>query len=149
MGFFVPSFSLVGETKLPVGWADFSADVDARLCSHSAFFLADVAGQGGRARRPCVQPGFADNDGARLDSGDNRLDGSALASFFSGEDVRMTLVDVLLIPALLLQLRDERDRLIGGARAVLRHDVDQRALDILRHPLGVAADIDMRAVGEP
>ena len=87
--------------------------MDAGLCSHSAFFLADVAGQGGRARRPCVQPGFADNDGARLDAGDNRLDGSALASFFSGEDVRMTLVDVLLIPALLLQFRHERDRLVG------------------------------------
>jgi hypothetical protein len=90
MAFFVPSFSLVGEAELPVGWADFPAVVDAGLRSHRAFFLADVAGEGGRARRPCVQPGFADNDGSRLDAGDNRLDGSALASFFSGEDVRMT-----------------------------------------------------------
>jgi hypothetical protein len=90
MAFFVPSFSLVGEAELPVGWADFPTVMDAGLCSHGAFFLADVAGQGGRARRPCVKPGFADNDGARLDAGDNRLDGSALARFFSGEDVRMT-----------------------------------------------------------
>src|ERR1043166_10053281 len=58
-------------------------------------------------------------------------------------------VDVLLVAALLLELRHERDRLLDGARAMLRHDVDQRALDILRHALGIAADIDMRAVGEP
>jgi len=149
MGFFVPSFSLAGEAEPPVKWAAFPAVVDAELCSHGAFFLADIAGQGGRVCPPCVQPGFAHDDGALLDAGDNRLDWSAHESFFSAEKLRMALVDVLLVAALPFQLRHERDRLIGGARAMLRHDVDQRALDILRHPLGVAADIDMRAVGEP
>jgi hypothetical protein len=90
VAFFVPNFRLIGEAQLPVCWADFPAVMDAGLCSHNAFVLADFAGQGGRARRPCVAPGFADNDRARLDAGDNRLDGSELASFFSGEAVRMT-----------------------------------------------------------
>ena len=123
--------------------------MDAEVCSHGAFFLADIAGQGGRVCRPCVQPGFAHNDGALLDAGDNRLDWSALARVLSGESICMTLVDVLLVAALPFQLSHERDRLIGGARTMLRHDVDQRALDVLRHSLGVAADIHMRAVGEP
>ena len=107
--------------------------MDAELCGHGALFLADVAGQGGHVRRPCVQPGFTHDDDECLDAGDNRVDGSALASFFSGENVRMTLVDVLLVAALLLQVRHEGDGLIGGSRAVLRHDVDQRALGVLRH----------------
>jgi hypothetical protein len=149
MGFFVPSFSLAGEAEPPVNWAAFPAIVDAELCSHGAFSLAGIAGQGGRVCRPLVQPGFAHNDGALLDAGDNRLDCSELASLLSGEEVRMALVDVLLVAALPFQLRHERDRLIGRARTVLRHDVDQRALDVLRHSLGVAADIHMRAVGEP
>jgi hypothetical protein len=149
MGFFVPSFSLAGEAEPPVNWAAFPAIVDAELCSHGAFSLAGIAGQGGRVCRPLVQPGFAHNDGELLDAGDNRLDCSELASLLSGEEVRMALVDVLLVAALPFQLRHERDRLIGRARAVLRHDVDQRALDVLRHSLGVAADIHMRAVGEP
>ena len=123
--------------------------MDAESCSHGAFFLADIAGQGGRVCRPFVQPGFAHNDGALLDAGDNRLDWSAHESFFSAENVRMTLVDVLLVAALPFQLRHERDRLIGRARAVLRHDVDQRALDVLRHALGVAANVDVGAIGEP
>src|SRR5712671_1796174 len=58
-------------------------------------------------------------------------------------------VDVLLITALLLQLGHESDRLVGRACAVLRHDVDKRELDILGHVLGVAAHIEMRALGEP
>src|SRR4051812_1497188 len=58
-------------------------------------------------------------------------------------------VHVLLIAALLLEIGHERDGLIGRACTVLRHDVDQRDFDVLRHPLGVAADIDMRAVGKP
>jgi hypothetical protein len=123
--------------------------MDAELCGHGALFLADVAGQGGHVRRPRVQPGFTHDDNEYLDAGDNRLDGNALASFFSGESVRMTLVDVLLVAALLLKVCHERDRLIGGARTVLRHDVDQRALHVLRHALGVAADVNVRAVGEP
>jgi hypothetical protein len=90
MAFFVPSFSLVGEAELPIGWAGFPAITDAELCGHGALFLADVAGQGGHVRRPCVQPGFTHDDDECLDAGDNRVDGSALASFFSGENVRMT-----------------------------------------------------------
>ena len=58
-------------------------------------------------------------------------------------------VHVLLEPAFLLEFPDKADGLIGGARAELRDDIDQRTLDILRHPLGIAADIDVGATGEP
>ena len=56
---------------------------------------------------------------------------------------------VLLVSAALLQVGHEGRRLVGRARAVRGHDIDQRALDVTRHALGVAADIDVRAVGEP
>src|SRR5712691_5967901 len=58
-------------------------------------------------------------------------------------------VDVLLVAALPLEVGDEGDRLVDRARAVLGDDVDQRALDVAGHALGVAADIDVGAVGEP
>jgi hypothetical protein len=58
-------------------------------------------------------------------------------------------VHILLEPAFLLEFPDKADGLISGTRAELRDDVDQRTLDILRHPLGVAADIDVGATGEP
>jgi hypothetical protein len=58
-------------------------------------------------------------------------------------------VYVLLEPAFLLEFPDKADRFIGGTRAELRDDIDQRALDIFRHPFGVAADIDVGAIGEP
>src|SRR5258705_6278990 len=54
---------------------------------------------------------------------------------------RCSSVDVLLITALLLQLGHESDRLVGRARAVLRHDVDERELDVPWHALCVAAHI--------
>src|SRR4051812_7511213 len=54
---------------------------------------------------------------------------------------------ILLIAPFALELADERHRLVGGAHAVLRDDVDQRALDVLGHPLRVTADVHMRAVG--
>src|SRR5581483_1843327 len=54
-------------------------------------------------------------------------------------------IHVSLIAAALLQLGDEGDRLVGGARAEFGDDVDQRALHVLRHALRVAADIEMRA----
>src|SRR5262245_30298805 len=57
-------------------------------------------------------------------------------------------IDVLLVAALLLEIGHERDGLVGGAHAVLRHDVDQRALHILGHALGVAAHVHMSAVRE-
>jgi hypothetical protein len=90
MTFFVPSFSLVGEAELPVGWADFPAVMDARLCSHGAFFLADVAGQGGRVRRPVSSQALQMTLIQGLDGDDNRLDRSdVLRSFSDGENVRM------------------------------------------------------------
>ena len=39
--------------------------------------------------------------------------------------------------------------LLEEARAKLRDDVDESALHILGHMLGITADVDMRAVGEP
>src|ERR1700676_651670 len=58
-------------------------------------------------------------------------------------------IDVLLEPALLLEFPDKQHGLVGGPRAELRDDVDQRTFDVLRHPFGVAADIDIGAFGEP
>src|ERR1700676_915498 len=76
------------------------------------------------------------------DSGENFIR-SDLRRFGTGS------IDVLLEPALFLEFPDKADGLIGGARAELRDDINERALDILGHPLGVAADIDVRAVGQP
>src|SRR5262249_25488035 len=58
-------------------------------------------------------------------------------------------VDVLLEPALLLELPDKADRLVSGTRAELGNNIDQRAPDVFRHAFGVAADIDMCAVRKP
>src|SRR5690349_428666 len=58
-------------------------------------------------------------------------------------------VDVLLEPALLLQVRNEAHGLGRGARAVVRNDIHQRALDVLGHAFGIAANIEMRALREP
>lgn len=60
-----------------------------------------------------------------------------------------TSVDVLLEATRLLQFADEGDRLVRRSRAELRDDVDQRPLHILRHALGVATDVEMRAIGQP
>src|SRR3981081_3907171 len=58
-------------------------------------------------------------------------------------------VDVLLEPILFLEFRDKADGLVGRTCTELRDDIDQRAFDIFRHPLGVAADINVRAFGQP
>src|SRR6185436_16181370 len=58
-------------------------------------------------------------------------------------------IHVELEPAPLLEFPDEDDRLVGRARAELGDDVDKRPLDVLGHPLGVAADVDVGAFGEP
>jgi hypothetical protein len=60
-----------------------------------------------------------------------------------------TSIDVLLKTASLLELCDKVDGFVGRARPVLRHNVYQRALDVFRHSLGIAADVNMRAFGEP
>src|SRR5262245_20595400 len=60
-----------------------------------------------------------------------------------------SLVNVLLVTAFALEIGDEGDRLVHAARAVLRHDVHQRDLHVLGHALGVAADVNVGAVGEP
>src|SRR6266403_286842 len=58
-------------------------------------------------------------------------------------------INVLLEPALLFEFPNEADGLIGRAGAKLRDDIDQCALHILCHPLGIAADIEMRALCKP
>src|SRR5665213_1187591 len=58
-------------------------------------------------------------------------------------------INVLLEPALFLQLSDKGHGLVGRTRAELRDDVDQRALDILGHALGIAADVDVGALCQP
>src|SRR5882672_10521128 len=59
------------------------------------------------------------------------------------------LIDVLLEPALLLEFRDKQHGLVGGPGTALGDDIDQRALAILCHPLGVAADVDVGALRQP
>jgi len=46
-------------------------------------------------------------------------------------------------------IRDKQHGLVGRARTELGDDIDQRTFDVLGHSLGVAADIDVRALGEP
>src|SRR6478736_6116010 len=149
MACFVPSFNSAGEAGLPVRWAGFATVGDAELASHGALLLADVSGAAGVRASPVSRQELQTTLIDAWPQATNRLDRSALSGFSESKRVRMDLVHILLIAALLLQVRDERDRLVGGAHAVLRHDVDQRALHVLRHALGVAADVDMRAVGKP
>jgi hypothetical protein len=78
------------EAELPAEWAICRVTADAELDSHGVFFLADLSGDGGRARLPCVEPGFTDDDDACLDGGDIRLDSGALTSFSGGDNVRMS-----------------------------------------------------------
>src|SRR5262249_36440579 len=60
-----------------------------------------------------------------------------------------TSIYVLLVAPGFFQIGDERNRLVGSARAVCGDDLDPRGLDVLGHAFGIAADIDVRAVGEP
>jgi hypothetical protein len=55
------------------------------------------------------------------------------------------LIHVLLIAALLLEFADKVDGFVGRARAMLGDDIDQRALNVLCHSLGIAADVDVSA----
>jgi hypothetical protein len=59
------------------------------------------------------------------------------------------LIDVLLEAALLFQLANEAHGLVGGTGTMLRDDIHERAFDVLCHPLGIAADVDMRAFRKP
>jgi hypothetical protein len=59
------------------------------------------------------------------------------------------LVNVLLEAAFFLEVADKADRFIGRTRAMLGDDVDQRTLNVLRHSLGIAADVDVSAFGKP
>src|SRR5215469_10592445 len=68
---------------------------------------------------------------------------------FAGTTRSFFSIHILLVAAVLLHLGHEGDRLVGRAYPEGRHDLDQRRLDVLGHALGVAADIDMRALGEP
>src|SRR5262249_33906559 len=60
-----------------------------------------------------------------------------------------TSIYVLLIAPGFFQIGDERNRLVGRARTVRGDDLDPCALDVLGHAFSIAADIDVRAVGEP
>src|SRR5262249_29090650 len=57
-------------------------------------------------------------------------------------------IDVLLVATLSLEVGDEGDSLVDRSRAVRGDQIHQGALHILAHGYG-AADIDVRAVGEP
>src|SRR3569833_165300 len=59
------------------------------------------------------------------------------------------LLHVLREPALLLEVGDERDGFVIRTSAELDDDIDQRALDILCHPLRIATDVEVRTLGKP
>src|SRR5262245_55953700 len=65
------------------------------------------------------------------------------------QDAAPCSVHVLLVAPGLLEIGHEGDRLIERAHAVLCDDLDQRALDVLGHALGIAAHVEVRALGEP
>ena len=75
----------------------------------------------------------------------------SVENFFSSGFSRVgtNSIDILLEPAFLLEFPDKSDGLIGRARAEFRYDIDQRAFDILRHPLGISTNVDMCAFGKP
>src|SRR5215472_1745025 len=119
-----------------------------------AFMLLPLPGLRGRspARAQATAGGTGQVETSRLAaplprpspaSGGGRLPAPCRVSPFAAS------IHVLLIAALLLELVHEGDRLVAGARTVLCDDVDQRALDVLGHALGVAADIDVGALGQP
>jgi hypothetical protein len=58
-------------------------------------------------------------------------------------------VHILLEPALFLEFSEKGDRLIGRPRAELGHNIDQRALDILGHALGVTANVNVGTSSKP
>ena len=59
------------------------------------------------------------------------------------------LVNIGLETLLLFEVRDKRHGFIRGKSAMLASDVGKRPLDILRHALRVAADIEMGALLKP
>src|ERR1700726_19440 len=104
-----------------------------------------------------LQGGAANRDAKRLIESRGSQEFSATARFKNFILTHLTRigrgsvssVDVLLEPALFLEFRDEGNGLIGRTRAELRDDIDQRPLDILRHALGVAADVEIGSLREP
>src|SRR5579883_677346 len=85
--------------------------------------------------------------------GDDRMGeaaGMPGESFRGGErGCEGTLIHILLITPALLEVGHKSDRIIGGAQAEGRDDIDERRFDILGHVLGIAADINVRSVGKP
>src|SRR5690349_24798938 len=59
------------------------------------------------------------------------------------------LIDVRLESAGLLEIGHKGDRLVGRTRAELRDDIDHGTLDVLGPALGIAADVDVGALGKP
>src|SRR5215472_11931411 len=109
--------------------------------SSSAFHIAAALAPATTARHPSSLK----NNGRRA-SGAMRAGGASggVSERFIG-----CSVDIGLVAAGLLEVGDEGDRLVGGARAESCDHVDERALHVLRHVFGVAADVDVRAFGDP
>src|SRR5829696_3022561 len=58
-------------------------------------------------------------------------------------------IHVGLVAARLLKALYEDDGFIDGSSAVLRDDIDEGGFHVLGHALGIAADVEMRALREP
>src|SRR3974390_901602 len=112
--------------------------------SNSAFHAAAALPPASTVRRPSSARKMGS-----LASGAMRPDGIS-------DGVRCTVkcepfrsVHVRLIAAFTFHIRDEFFRPLRRAAAVLRNDVRQRRLDVLRHAQRVAAHVDVCAIVEP
>src|SRR5262249_49093634 len=109
--------------------------------SNSAFHAAAALAPATTARRP-----------SSLRNIGSRASGAIRAGCTSDgirDSVIALSIDVGLITAGLLEVGHEGDRLVSAARADRRDHVDERALHVLRHVFGVAADVNVSAVCDP
>src|ERR1043166_1394966 len=124
-----------------LGSGAYTSTCSGAAASSSAFQAAAALPPATSARRPSSlrNPGSRASGAIRAGGGSERISDSAIEGS----------INVDLIAARLLEVRHESDSLVRRARPEARDHVDERALHVLRHVLGVAAHIEMGAVGDP
>src|ERR1043166_1704787 len=137
----VPWIPLASANNSALGSGAYTSTRAPAALSSSAFHAAAALPPATMARRPSSlrNTGSRASGAMRAGGGAERVSDRAIAAS----------INAGLITAGLLEVGDEGDRLVRRARPEGRNHVDERALHVLRHMLGVAAHIDMRAVGDP
>jgi hypothetical protein len=102
----------------------------------------------GRHERPAEKPGWGTVCSQEPKVGRWRLRRYSIKGREKTRAGKTGLIDVLLVSALLLEVGHEGDRIVDAARPMRGHEVDQYALHVLAHG-DRAANIDMRAIGDP